>query len=317
MEFDAILLLSFGGPDGPADVRPFLANVLRGRPVPPDRVEEVAANYMRFGGRSPINAQNRALLASLRELSGSRAVYWGNRNWHPFVADTVAQMRDDGVRRAAVFATSAYSSYSGCRQYMEDTERARAAVGPGAPDLVKVRPFYDHPGFFTPLAEGLAAAVAEAGPDAPVFMSAHSIPAAMAGTCDYETQLASTARRVAAMAGVEEGRWRQVYQSRSGPPSQPWLSPDILQAIADLPNGTESLVVVPIGFVSDHMEVLYDLDTQATAAAAERGIRLLRSATPGASPAFARMAVDLVEELEASADPPGWCRPGCCPGPSR
>ena len=316
MEFDAILLLSFGGPEGPDDVRPFLANVLRGRPVPPERVEEVASNYMLFGGRSPINDQNRALLSTLREQS-SLPVYWGNRNWHPFLADTVAQMRDDGIARAAVFATSAYSSYSGCRQYLEDIEQARAAVGPGAPDLVKVRPFYDHPGFFGPLAEGLAAAIEQAGTEAPVFMSAHSIPESMARTCDYEKQLASTASRIAAIAGVDDRRWRQVYQSRSGPPSQPWLAPDILHAIAGLTEDTESLVVVPIGFVSDHMEVVYDLDTQAAAVARARGIRMVRTPTPGSSPLFARMVLDLVEQLEAAGGVADWCRPGCCPGPSR
>ena len=316
MKFDAILLLSFGGPDGPDDVRPFLANVLRGRPVPPERVEQVVGNYMLFGGRSPINDQNRALLAALRARS-DRPVYWGNRNWHPLLADTVARMRDDGIGRAAVFATSAYSSYSGCRQYIEDMDAARAAVGTGAPELVKVRPFYDHPGFFAPLAEGLAAAVQDAGGDAPVFMSAHSIPQAMAATCDYETQLAETAARIATMAGVEDRRWRQVYQSRSGPPTQPWLGPDILQAIAELPAGTGSLVVAPIGFVSDHMEVVFDLDTQASAAAAERGIRMVRSATPGSSPRFASMVIDLVEELEAAGGRPAWCHQGCCPGPSR
>ena len=316
MRFDALLLLSFGGPDGPDDVRPFLANVLRGRPVPPERVEQVAGNYMLFGGRSPINGQNRELLAALQEVM-DRPVYWGNRNWHPFLADTLARMRDDGIGRAAVFATSAYSSYSGCRQYMEDMERARAEVGPGAPELVKLRPFFDHPGFYGPLTEGLAAAVAGAGPEAPVLMSAHSIPESMAATCDYQSQLAATAARVAAGAGVDPGRWRQVYQSRSGSPSQPWLGPDVVEAIAGLPDGTEAVVVAPIGFVSDHMEVIYDLDTAAAGAARERGVRLIRSATPGSHPAFVAMVADLVTELEAAGGVPPWCRPGCCPPPRR
>lgn len=316
MEFDALLLLSFGGPDGPEDVRPFLANVLRGRPVPPERVEQVAANYMLFGGRSPINDQNRALLAALRERT-VRPVYWGNRNWHPLLADTLAQMRDDGIDRAAVFATSAYSSYSGCRQYIEDMERARAEVGPGAPELVKLRPFFDHPGFYGPLTEGLAGAIAEAGPEAPVLMSAHSIPEAMAATCDYEQQLLATADRVAAGAGVAAGRWRQIYQSRSGSPAQPWLGPDVLEAIAALPGGTQSVVVTPIGFVSDHMEVVYDLDTAAAEAARARGIRFVRSATPGSHPAFADMVIDLLTELEEAGGRPAWCQPGCCPPPQR
>ena len=316
MRFDALLLLSFGGPDGPDDVRPFLANVLKGRPVPPERVEQVAANYMLFGGRSPINDHNRELLAALRAVM-DRPVYWGNRNWHPFLADTLARMRDDGIGRAAVFATSAYSSYSGCRQYIEDMERARSEVGSGAPELVKLRPFFDHPGFYGPLTEGLAAAVADAGPDAPVLMSAHSIPESMAATCDYQSQLAATAARVAAGAGVPADRWRQVYQSRSGPPGQPWLGPDVLEAIGELPDGTPSVVVAPIGFVSDHMEVVYDLDTAAAAAARARGIRLVRSATPGAHPAFVAVAVDLLAELEAAGGVPSWCRPGCCPAPRR
>lgn len=316
MEFDALLLLSFGGPDGPEDVRPFLANVLRGRPVPPERVEQVAANYMLFDGRSPINDQNRVLLGALRERTG-RPVYWGNRNWHPFLADTLAQMRDDGIGRAAVFATSAYSSYSGCRQYLEDMDRARAEVGPGAPELVKLRPFFDHPGFHGPLTEGLARAVAQAGPEAPVLMSAHSIPETMAATCDYEEQLKATASRVAAGAAVAPGRWRQVYQSRSGSPAQPWLGPDVLEAIAALPGDTRSVIVTPIGFVSDHMEVVYDLDTAAAEAARAQGMRFVRSATPGSHPAFADMVIDLVTELERAGGGPTWCRPGCCPPPQR
>lgn len=314
MRFDALLLLSFGGPEGPEDVRPFLANVLRGRPVPPERVRQVEENYLRFGGRSPINDQNRALLSALRERM-DRPVYWGNRNWHPYLADTLARMRDDGIGRAAVLATSAYSSYSGCRQYIEDMERARAEVGPGAPGLVKLRPFFDHAGFVGPLADGLARAVAAAGPDAPVLMSAHSIPESMAATCDYQRQLADTASRVAAAAGVEATRVRLVYQSRSGSPQQPWLGPDVVQAIGELPAATGAVVVAPIGFVSDHMEVVYDLDVQAAEAAGARGIRFVRSATPGTAPAFVSMVADLVDELEASGGVPQWCRPGCCPPP--
>lgn len=316
MRFDALLLLSFGGPDGPDDVRPFLANVLHGRPVPPERVEQVVGNYMLFGGRSPINDQNRSLLEALRART-DRPVYWGNRNWHPYLADTLASMRDDGIGRAAVFTTSAYSSYSGCRQYIEDMERARAAVGPGAPELVKLRPFFDHPGFYGPLTEGLARAVADAGPDAPVLMSAHSIPESMAATCDYQVQLAATAERVATGAGVSPGRWRQVYQSRSGSPAQPWLGPDVRDAIADLPAGTDAVVVTPLGFVSDHMEVIYDLDTAAAEAARERGMRFVRSATPGSHPAFADMVVGLLTDLEDAGGVTSWCRPGCCPPPRR
>lgn len=327
-----MLLLSFGGPDGPDDVMPFLANVVGGRPVPPERLEQVAAHYMLFGGRSPINAANRALLAALQSEFAShgrpRPVYWGNRNWKPYVADAVAQMRDDGVERAAVFVTSAYSSYSSCRQYLEDLERARKEVGAGAPESVKLRPYFNHPGFVEPLAEGLRAALTEAGAGVPVLMSAHSIPESMAATCDYEGQLRETATLVAAAAGVPEGRWRLVYQSRSGPPAQPWLGPDLLDVIAGLPAGTTRVVVAPIGFVSDHMEVVYDLDTQARDAAAARGVRLVRSPTPGGHPRFVHMVCELIAELEdpegssplscgPSAPAPSPCRPGCCPPPHR
>lgn len=320
MEFDALLLLSFGGPDGPEDVRPFLANVLRGRPVPPERLEQVAGHYFHFGGRSPINDQNRALLDAIATELDRRGrplpLYWGNRNWEPYLADTVAAMRDDGVERAAVFVTSAYSSYSSCRQYLDDLVRAGHDVGPLAPELHKVRPYFDHPGFTGPLAEGLSEAVAQAPPGTPVWMSAHSIPDSMAATCDYESQLVETAGLVAAAAGVE--RWDLVYQSRSGAPSQSWLGPDILDAVADLPAGTDAVIVAPIGFTSDHMEVVYDLDTQAAEAARARGVELIRSPTPGTHPAFVRMVGELVDDLAAERQPhPELCRKGCCPPPSR
>jgi ferrochelatase len=325
--FDALMLLSFGGPNGPEDVMPFLGNVLRGRPVPAERVEQVAAQYMRRGGRSPINDQNRALLAALQaEFAGRQPalpLYWGNRNWAPYVADTVAAMRDDGIRRAAVFVTSAYSSYSGCRQYLEDLDRATEAAGVGAPELVKLRPYFNHPGFVGPLVDGLRAARAEAGPGAPVLMSAHSIPDAMAAGCDYEAQLAETARLVAEGAGVAGDAWRIVYQSRSGPPSHPWLEPDINDAIRALPAGTDAAVVVPIGFVSDHMEVVQDLDTQAAETAAGRGVRLVRTPTPGTDPRFVAMVRQLVEERERPGAPvlalgrlgavPCPCPRGCAP----
>ncbi|HET6874126.1 MAG TPA: ferrochelatase [Acidimicrobiales bacterium] len=319
MDFDAVMLLSFGGPDGPDDVMPFLANVLRGRPVPPERVQEVAAHYMRFGGRSPINGQNRALIEALAaefaEHGRPRPIYWGNRNWSPYVAEAVAAMRSDGVQRAAVFVTSAYSSYSGCRQYIEDLERARREVGAGAPELVKIRPFFDHPGFIAALADGLSASVAEAGADVPVLMSAHSIPTASAATCRYEDQLRTTARLVAEAAGVAE--WQMVFQSRSGAPSHPWLGPDVIEAIAGLGSSTSDVIVCPIGFVSDHMEVVYDLDTQAQEAAAATGVRLHRSATPGTHPRFVHMVCELLDELErGEPGDPGLCSAGCCPPPA-
>lgn len=313
MPFDAVLLLSFGGPDGPADVIPFLENVTRGRPVPPERLQAVAARYHELGGTSPINALNRDLVARL-SAAQPLPVYWGNRNWHPFVSDTVKQMAADGVRRAACFATSAYASYSGCRQYLDDIARARsetAGAGLEAPEIVKVPPFFDQPGFVGPLADGLRAARAETGPGAAVLMSAHSIPAAMAATCDYEKQLVAAAGTIGDLAGVED--WSLVYQSRSGPPSVPWLEPDVNDAITALPPSIESVIVVPIGFVSDHMEVIYDLDHQAAATAAARGLRFVRTPTPGTDPRFVAMICDLVDRLHEL--PP--CAPGCCAASAR
>ncbi len=327
MGFDAVLVVSFGGPEGVDEVMPFLGNVLRGRPVPPQRMQQVAAHYLEFGGVSPINGQNRALVGALERALEARQerlpVYWGNRNWHPYLSDVVRAMAADGIRKAAGFVTSAYSSYSGCRQYVEDLARARGEAGPGAPELVKLRPYFDHPGFVEPLAEGLRAALAEAGPDAPVLMSAHSIPSAMAATCGYEEQLAETARLVAERAGLPPTQWSLVYQSRSGPPQQPWLGPDINDHIRSLAGSHPTVIVVPIGFVSDHMEVVYDLDQAARAAARERGIRLVRTATPGTDPRFVSMICDLVEEADGRQPPAVLghlgpvacpCATGCLPG---
>jgi ferrochelatase len=326
--FDAVLLVSFGGPEGPDDVLPFLENVLRGRSVPRDRMQQVAAHYLEFGGVSPINGHNRKLVASLRDALAQRhrdlPVYWGNRNWHPFLADTVRQMETDGVRRAAAFVTSAYSSYSSCRQYLEDLAQARTMVGADAPELVKLRPYFNHPGFVEPLANGLRTARAQAGPEAPVLMTAHSIPCTMAATCDYEKQVHETARLVGTLAGETTDQQRIVFQSRSGPPHQPWLEPDINDAIATLPPHPGTAIVVPIGFVSDHMEVVYDLDRVAASTAAGRGIRLVRSPTPGTDPRFVGMILDLVEEAEGQR-PPSFlgdmrpvtfpCAAACCPHP--
>jgi ferrochelatase len=328
MGFDAVLLVSFGGPEGADEVMPFLENVLRGRPVPPERMQQVAAHYLEFGGVSPINEQNRALVAALSDTLAPRhqslPVYWGNRNWHPYLPDVVRSMAADGIQRAAAFVTSAYSSYSSCRQYVEDLARARDEAGPGAPELVKLRPYFNHPGFVEPLADGLRAARALAGPAAPVLMSAHSIPSAMAATCAYEDQLAETAGLVAEGAGVPREQWTLVYQSRSGPPQQPWLGADISSHIRTLEPAPPALIVAPIGFVSDHMEVVYDLDRTATAAALERGIRVVRSATPGTDPRFVAMIWDLVEEAEGRRPPALLgtlgpvacpCASGCRPGP--
>ena len=307
--YDALLVVSFGGPEAPDEVLPFLENVLRGRNVPRERMLSVAHHYEMFGGVSPINGQNRALIAALeREFGESNLnlpVYWGNRNWHPLLADTLRQMRDEGVRRALAFVTSAYSSYSGCRQYREDIEGARAAVGAGAPPIDKLRVFYNHPGFITPNVENLRAALAripyERRRAARVAFTAHSIPLSMASTCDYQAQLLETCQLVADGAG--HARWQLVFQSRSGSPAQPWLEPDICDHLRELQrDGATDAVVAPVGFISDHMEVLYDLDTEARQVADEIGLNLVRAATVGTHPTFIRMIRDLVVE-RISGDP--------------
>ncbi len=307
--YDALLVVSFGGPEGMDDVMPFLANVLRGRNVPESRMREVAHHYELFGGVSPINGQNRRLIAALEqelEQSGPRLpVYWGNRNWHPLLADTLRQMRDDGVKNALAFMTSAYSSYSGCRQYREDIERARAAVGADAPRVEKLRAFYNHPGFVRPNVENLRAALGQIPEErraaARVAFTAHSVPAAMAAGCDYERQLLETCRLVAEGAGA--ANWRLVFQSRSGPPAQPWLEPDILDHLHALKEeGVRDLVVAPVGFISDHMEVLYDLDTEARFLAEAIGVNMIRAATVGTHPDFVRMIRELIlERLDPTA----------------
>ena len=308
--YDALLVISFGGPEGPDDVMPFLANVLRGRNVPEARMREVAHHYELFGGVSPINEQNRRLITALeRELEARGPhlpVYWGNRNWHPMLADTLRRMRDDGVRNALAFVTSAYSSYSGCRQYREDVERAREAVGPGAPRVEKLRAFFNHPGFVGPNVENLRGALAQIPEPrraaAHVAFTAHSIPSAMAAGCDYERQLLETCRLVAEGAGAD--RWRLVFQSRSGPPTQAWLEPDICDHLRELKGaGARDVVVAPVGFISDHMEVLYDLDTEAHALAGELGLDMLRAATAGTHPDFVGMIRELVLERVGGGTP--------------
>ncbi|HEX8558811.1 MAG TPA: ferrochelatase [Pyrinomonadaceae bacterium] len=308
--YDAVLLLSFGGPEGMDEVMPFLANVLRGRNVPESRMREVAHHYELFGGVSPINGQNRALIAALErelEAGGPRLpVYWGNRNWRPMLADTLRRMRDDGVRNALAFVTSAYSSYSGCRQYREDIARAREAVGDGAPRVEKLRAFFNHPGFVGPNAGNLRAALAQVPAErraaARVAFTAHSVPSAMAAGCDYEPQLLETCRLVAGEAGA--GAWRLVFQSRSGPPAQPWLGPDVCDHLRALKGeGVTDVVVAPVGFISDHMEVLYDLDTEARALAADLGLNMIRAATVGTHPEFVSMIRELILERLDPARP--------------
>lgn len=352
--YDALLLVSFGGPEGPDEVLPFLRNVLSGRNVPEERVAEVAEHYHHFGGISPINGQNRALVAALGAALPAAGldlpVYWGNRNWRPMLAEELARMRDDGVRRALAFVASAYASSSGCRQYLDDISVARDAVGPDAPVVDKLRLFFNHPLFIGTWVESVRRSLEEArtggpvpsgpvpsgsvpasaGPPASggpfVLFTAHSIPVAMAANCDYVAQVTETARLVAAGAGLDEGGWRVVWQSRSGPPSQPWLAPDVVDAMAELPEGS-TVVLAPIGFVSDHMEVVYDLDTVAMAAGSARTQRVLRAATPGTDPRFVDMICALVgERLDPSlphlavgnfGPAPDRCAVGCCPAPAR
>ena len=318
--YDAFLLVSFGGPEGPDDVMPFLANVTRGRNVSPERLASVAEHYNAFGGVSPLNQQCRDLLAAVRAdfaANGlSLPLYWGNRNWTPYLADTVRQMAEDGVRRAVAFVTSAYSSYSSCRQYLDDIERARAAVGPGAPRIDKIRRFFNHPGFIEPFADSARAALAtlpaEMREQAHLVFTAHSVPLAMAEASGptgkrgrYVTELTEAARLIAERTGTCAHPWSLAYQSRSGPPSQPWLEPDVRDHLGDLAkSGTRAVVVIPAGFVSDHMEVRHDLDLEAAETADALGLAFARAATPGTSARFASMITELVQERQASPDNP-------------
>jgi ferrochelatase len=339
--YDAVLVVSFGGPDGPEDVLPFLENVLRGRNVPRERMMEVAEHYYAFGGRSPINDQNRTLVAALEtELAANGLklpVYWGNRNWHPLLADTLRKMAADGVRRALAFVTSAYSSYSSCRQYLENIAAARELVtagGPPAderqvsrlspPEVDKLRAFFNHPGFIEPMVENTLAALekipAERRANAQLLFTAHSIPTTMAATSRYEEQLREASRLVADGAGLEMP-WKLLYQSRSGPPQQPWLEPDVadyLRGVAGVeakpspeesartggsltldpshPRFVRDVVIVPIGFISDHMEIVYDLDTEVRRLCERLGINMVRAATVGTHPRFVRMIRELIQE---------------------
>lgn len=301
--YDALLVVSFGGPEGMDEVMPFLRNVLQGRNIPEERLKVVAHHYELFGGVSPLNAQNRALIAALRaelEVSGPNIpIYWGNRNWAPFLLDTLQQMKQDGIKHALAFFTSAFSSYSGCRQYREDIQKAQAAVGVGAPEIDKLRVFYNHPGFIEPTTENVQRAweqiPTERRATARVAFTAHSIPKAMAAGCNYENQLREVCRLVAESLNLQN--WSLVYQSRSGPPSQPWLEPDILKHLSDLKEeGISAVVVAPVGFISDHMEVLYDLDTEARLHCESIGLNMVRAATVGTHPVFIRMIRELILE---------------------
>ena len=330
--FDSLLLLSFGGPENSDDVMPFLRNVTAGRGVPDERLAVVAEQYELFGGKSPINELNQQLLCALDEELASRghemATFWGNRNWHPFVTDTIADLKSLGHTSTVCLVTSAFSSYSGCRQYHEDLDRARNEV-PGAPNIERVRVYWDHPDFLGTAAELLAESRDAAGlsSETPVLHSAHSLPLSMAANCDYQQQLNEAAAIVNELAGMR-GPYEVVFQSRSGPPSVPWLTPDIDQRIHELAEqGTQELLVHPLGFVADHMEVLFDLDTQSAAAAKESGVNMVRTPTVGTHPRFVSMLVDLVEEaaglradrpsLSKSGPRPDKCNSQCCPAPIR
>jgi ferrochelatase len=307
--YDALLWLSFGGPEGPDEVMPFLEHVTRGRGVPRERLLEVSEHYQHFGGVSPINQLNRDAIAAVEKRLAAEGielpVYFGNRNWRPMAEDTGAAMVAAGVRRALVFPTSAYGGYSACRQYDEDIERVRKSIGEDAPDLVKLRQFFDHPLFVGAFADAVRAAHAELGdrPDTRTVFTAHSVPTSAdraagppeEGGNRYSRQVAEAARLVAAEVGI--GSYDIVWQSRSGPPQVPWLEPDILDHIDALhEQGVTSVVVCPVGFVSDHLEVIWDLDNEAAGRAAELGMAFARAATPSTDARFAELVVELVRE---------------------
>ena len=343
-DFDALLLVSFGGPEGPDDVLPFLENVTRGRGIPTARLKQVGEHYFQFGGVSPINAQNRQLREELHRVLSERdvdlPVYWGNRNWSPYLADAIGQMRQDGVMRALAFFTSAYSSYSSCRQYRENLAAARREVGAGAPVIERIGPYFNHAGFIEPFVDNTLSALAELPEElrgqARLVFTTHSIPIAMAdasgvGEGAYVKQHRAVAELVAAAVNQRsavEHEWDLVFQSRSGPPQVPWLEPDIDDHLVSvLDDGAAAIVVIPIGFVSDHMEVVWDLDTQAAGRAKELGLSMVRAKTPGSDPRFVSMVVDLIQERLDGTDvsarsrlgslgaAPDRCAAGCCANP--
>jgi protoporphyrin/coproporphyrin ferrochelatase len=335
MQYDALLIVSFGGPESKEEVIPFLENVLRGRNVPRERMLDVVEHYNHFDGKSPINEQNRDLIAALQlelDQHGPKLpIYWGNRNWHPLLTDALRQMKADGVQRALAFVTSAYSSYSGCRQYRENIASAQAALGSGAPEIDKLRVFYNHPGFIEPMIERVREALMRLAPDirlrAHVAYTAHSIPLSMSATCNYVQQLEEACRLVS--DGLGRSGDRLVFQSRSGPATQPWLEPDILNYLQEInkSNAASAVVIAPIGFISDHMEVLYDLDTEAAQSCEELKLPMVRAGTVGAHPRFVAMIRELIMErmteqpvrialgnLGANHD---VCPADCCPAPLR
>ena len=334
MNYDAILVVSFGGPESREDVIPFLKNVLRGRDVPRERMLAVAEHYYHFEGKSPINQQTRELIAALEaELAqhGPKLpVYWGNRNWHPMLADTLRRMKRDGIGRALGFVTSAYSSYSGCRQYREDIVRARAEAGTGAPEIDKIRPFFNHPGFIEATQDRVRDALTQiqgtARKNVQLVYVAHSIPLSMAKTSDYVQQLKEVRKLVSSRLAIENDAL--VYQSRSGAPGQPWLEPDILDYLREVKakNLASAVVVVPISFISDHMEVLYDLDIEAQQLCASLQLPMARAKTVGVHPRFIAMIRELILERTEGAERRAMgslgarqdvCADDCCPAPQR
>src|SRR5215204_2542684 len=316
-DYDALLVVSFGGPEGMEDVIPFLENVLRGRNVPRERMLQVAHHYELFGGVSPINQQNRELIAALeKELQQHGPplpIYWGNRNWHPLLPDTLRHMAADRIRNALAFVTSGYSSYSSCRQYLQNISDAQAAVGPDAPRVEKLRVFYNHPLFIEANVDHVRTALhrLEDPGSAHLVFTAHSIPESMAANCDYVSQLAHTGALIARELQIKN--WRLVYQSRSGSPMQPWLGPDVCDYLRTLRDeGVTNVVVAPIGFVSDHMEVVYDLDVEARKVADEIGLKMARAATAGTHPSFVKMIRELIIERVNDEAPMNICAPDCC-----
>jgi ferrochelatase len=338
MNYDAILVVSFGGPESKDEVIPFLENVLRGRNVPRERMLAVAEHYYHFEGKSPINQQTRDLIAALEaelEQNGPRLpIYWGNRNWHPLLADTLRQMKQDRVGRALAFVTSAYSSYSGCRQYREDIARAQGEVGPGAPEVDKLRAFFNHPAFIEATVERVRDALHDIPEDAranvQIVYTAHSIPVSMANSCDYVKQVEEVRRLVSGVLGHQHDALKNdalVYQSRSGAPGQPWLEPDILDYLRRVKAGNlaSAVVLAPIGFISDHMEVLYDLDVEARQLCDSLGLPMAWAKTVGVHPKFVGMIRELIVErinpgserraLGSLGVRVGVCAEECCPAP--
>ena len=315
--FDALLVVSFGGPEKHEDVLPFLENVLRGKNVPRERMLEVAEHYYHFDGRSPINDQNKQLISALEQEFKCHGVkmpvYWGNRNWHPLLPDTLKQMQADGIRHAAALATSAFGSYSGCRQYREDIARAQQTAGVQDMVIEKLPNFCDRPEFIEAVTDRVRAAMSQLPGAEQLIFTAHSIPMSMADASPYVRQLKEASARVAGGSGMNN--WTLVYQSRSGPPSQPWLAPDICDYLREQhAAGIRCVIICPIGFISDHMEVLYDLDTEARALCDQIGMKMVRAGTAGSHPKLIGMVRDMVLNVVPSPVL-SYCEPGCCLAP--